>query len=217
MDTKQARINMLKQQLRTSYVLDQKILDLVAKTPREDFVPPAYKEFAFADMNIPLGHGQVMFSPQEEALVLQALNIHSQDVILEIGTGSGYMTALLARLGRLVYSLDIFPEFCATAQLNLAKHKVENVNVINADGALGWSEQMPYDVIVITGALEFLPHNFREFLRPGGRIFVIIGQAPAMEAVLLTYTQQGEWKQEKLFETVVPSLINAKEISPFVF
>ena len=150
-----------------------------------------------------------MFMPMEEARLLEALKIQPSDSILEIGTGSGYMTALLAKLGKFVYSIDIFPDFCVEAQSKLTAHGISNVKIINADATQGWDQQVPYDVIVISGALEVLPENFRKSLKPGGRIFAIVGTSPAMEATVLTFHQKGDWLEDILFETVVPPLLNA--------
>lgn len=217
MDIEQARRNMITQQVRTWGVLDQAVLDVMANTPREMFVPAIYQNLAFADAIVPLGHGQIMFMPMEEARLLQALAIQPTDKILEIGTGSGYLTALLAKLAKYVYSVDIFPDFCAEAQLKLSSQNISNVKIINSDAALGWDEETPYDVIVISGALPFLPDQFRKNLKPGGRIFAILGHTPAMEATILTYTQGGDWQEDMLFETVVPPLLNAPELLPFKF
>lgn len=217
MNIEQARINMIKQQLRTSYVLDEQILNAIIKIPREEFVPRNYKKLAFADMNIPLGHDQVMFTPMEEALILQALKLKPDEIVLEIGTGSGYMTALLAHFSRIVYSVEIFPDFCADAQRKLAQHQINNVAITEGDAAAGWEEQMPYDVIVISGSLPFLPDSFKNSIRVGGRIFVILGKKPAMEATVFTYTQSGQWQEQKLFETVIPPLVNALQPPDFVF
>ncbi len=217
MDIEQARRNMLTQQVRTWGVLNQPVLDVMANTPREVFVPAIYRNLAFADAYIPLGHDQVMFMPMEEARLLQALKIQSSDIVLEIGTGSGYLTALLAKLGKYVYSIDVFPDFCANAQLKLATQNIHNVKIINGDAAMGWGQHMPYDVVVISGSLQFLPESFRKCLKPEGRIFAILGDAPAMEATLLTSTKHGDWLEDILFETVVPPLLYAPELSPFKF
>lgn len=217
MNIELARDNMIKQQIRTWDVLDETVLNIIAHTPRENFVPSPYKNLAFADMVIPLGHGQAMFSPKEEARLLQALAIQSHEVVLEIGTGSGYLTALLAKLAKYVYSLDIFADFCANAQFNLAKHHIQNVKIINADGANGWSEHGAYDVIVLTGSMLFLPEIFHQSLKPRGRLFAILGKAPAMEATLFSFSGQHEWKEEKLFETMSPRLLNVIKPSTFVF
>ncbi len=217
MDIEQARRNMITQQVRTWGVVNQDVLEVMANTPREAFVPHNYKKLAFVDACIPLGHGQVMFMPMEEARILQALDVQASDSVLEIGTGSGYLTALLAKLGKYIYSIDIFPDFCSSAKSNLDSQNIRNIEIINRDGALGWEEQSPYDIIVISGSLTFLPENFRKSLKPGGRIFAILGNSPAMEATLLTYTNKGDWLEDLLFETVVPPLLNAPELSHFRF
>lgn len=217
MDTEQARTNMMTQQLQAWGVLDSHVLDVIAQVPREQFVPPAYQALAFADMSIPLAHHQAMLTPGEEARILQALNIQSTDSILEIGTGSGYITALLARLGRHVDSVDIFSDFSKEAQLKLAAQNINNVTLMTGDAASGWEEQVSYDVIVITGSLPYLPNGFRDSLKIHGRLFAILGSAPAMEATLITRQYANDWQIEKLFETVVTPLINAKQLSEFTF
>jgi protein-L-isoaspartate(D-aspartate) O-methyltransferase len=214
--SKEQLTNMIYNQIRPWEVTDQVVLKQMMVVPRELFVPETYHDLAFADMAIPLGHGQVMLTPKEVGRILQDLNIQTDETILEIGTGSGYMTALLAGLGQRIDSIDIFSDFSVAAQLKLAKLKINNVNLITADAAHGWDKQS-YDVIVITGSLPSLPNQFRLSLNPGGRLFAIIGQTPAMEAVLLTYTLRGQWHEQKLFETVVPPLLNVKEPSQFVF
>jgi len=217
MNIEQARTNMIKQQLRAWDVLDDHLLEVFRTTPREAFVPPAYKGVAFADMNIPLEHDQIMLIPGEEARLLQAVQIQPTDTVLEIGTGSGYMTALLARLAKLVYSIDIFPDFTAAAQVKLATHNINNVKLLTADASKGWEQQGPYDVIIITGSLPFLPESFRNSLKPNGRLVAILGNAPAMEATLITRNDRAQWSKQKLFETVVPVLINAEPSATFVF
>lgn len=217
MNIEEARINMITQQLRTWDVLDETVLNAVRTTPREEFVPAAYKNLAFADMNIPLAHGQTMLTPREEARLLQTLALQGTEVVLEVGTGSGYMTALLARLAKIVYSIDIFPDFTQQAQVKLATQNINNVTLLSADAARGWEQQGPYDAIIITGALPFLPESFRNSLKPGGRLVAILGQAPAMEATLIKRGERSGWTEEKLFETVVPTLINATQPSPFTF
>jgi len=217
MNIEEARVNMITQQLRTCGVLNQSILDVIANTPREYFVPDQYRDLAFADMNIPLGHDQVMSTPDEEAQMIQALEIKSSDKILEIGTGSGYITALLAKLGQQVYSLDIFRDFTTQAQRKLNDLNLDNATLVTDNAARGWSKHAPYDVIVITGSLPYLPQSFRSDLNLGGRLFAVIGQTPIMEATLLIRDQQDQWFERKLFETVVPPLLHAPQLSAFTF
>lgn len=217
MNIEQARINMLGQQLRTWDVLDQHVLDIMGSTPREDFVPPIYRNEAYADMAIPLDHSQIMFTPKEEARLLQALAIKPTESVLEIGTGSGYMTALLARLARQVYSVDIFADFTEQARQKLRALTLSNIELWTGDAAHGWVQKAPYDVIIITGSMYALPASFRNCLKPGGRLVVILGEAPAMEAMLIARDKNNQWSEASLFETVVPALINAVEPPAFVF
>jgi len=212
-----ARFNMVQQQIRTWDVLDPRVLDLVGKMPREDFVPPAYRKLAFVDMNIPLGQEQVMMAPKVEARLLQELEISPQDKILEVGTGSGYMTALLASFGAHVYSVEIIPEFSTQAAAKLAAHQIGNVTLEVGDAARGWGRHGPYDVIAITGSLPILPDSFRNSLKVGGRLFAIVGQSPVMEAKLIRRVSQTSWSEASLFETSLPPLRNALEPSKFVF
>lgn len=217
MNFEQARLNMLTQQIRSWDVLNERLLHVIKMTPREIFVPKSYEDLAFADMNIPLMHDQVMLRPAEEARLIQALDIQETDTILEIGTGSGYTTALLAQLGKHVYSVDIFADFTEQAKSKLTNFGINNISFVTADGSRGWEPEAPYDAIIITGSLPFLPDTFRNSLKPGGRLVAILGQAPAMEATLITYHGDNKWDQQKLFETVVPTLINAPTISAFRF
>lgn len=217
MNTNQARTNMLTQQIRACDVLDQAVLDVIAAIPREDFVPAQYREVAFADMQIPLAHGQKMLTPKEEAGLLQAAAIKKTDIVLEIGTGTGFMTALLARMAKQVYSVDIFADFTAQAQHKLDALSIKNATLVTADAARGWQQQAPYDVIFITGSLPFLPDDFRTSLKPGGRMIAILGKAPAMEAVLITRDLKNNWSEKKLFETVVQPLLHALQPSQFTF
>ncbi len=216
MDIEQARFNMIEQQIRTWDVLDQNVLDLIARMPREDFVPLPYRKLAFADVEIPLGNGQFMMQPKLEARIIQTLNIRPIDIILEIGTGSAYLTALLASLGGHVHSVDIFAEFTASAQRKLAAHNIGNVTLETGDAALGWDKHKPYDVIVITGSLPIFSEKFQQSLNLGGRLFMVSGLAPAMEALLITRTSESRWVRETLFATCVPSLINAPQPPSFV-
>ena len=212
-----ARFNMVQQQIRTWDVLDPRVLDLVGKMPREDFVLPAYRKLAFVDMNIPLGHGQVMMAPKVEARLLQELEISPEDKILEVGTGSGYMTALLAAFGAQVHSVEIIPEFSTQAAAKLAAHQISNITLEVGDAARGWGRHGPYDVIAITGSLPILPDSFRNSLKVGGRLIAIVGQSPVMEAKLIRRVSQASWSETSLFETSLPPLRNALEPSKFVF
>ncbi|MEJ2361072.1 MAG: protein-L-isoaspartate O-methyltransferase [Gammaproteobacteria bacterium] len=212
----EARENMVLQQIRTWDVLDQRVLDLLEVMPREDFVPDPYRKLAYADMRIPLGHGEVMMPPVVEARMLQALDIQSHDTVLEIGTGSGFVTALLARLARHVHSVEIHPRFTETAGEILASHGIINVTLHNGDAARGWTECGQVDVLAITGSLPILPEVFQLSLNPGGRLFAIVGDAPAMEAVLITRLDNGEFRRESLFETDLPALRNAYQPNRFV-
>ncbi len=212
-----ARHNMVEQQIRPWEVLDQRVLDLVSCAPREDYVPEPYRRLAFADMNIPLGHGQVMMTPKLEARLLQELEIKPEDKILEIGTGSGYVTSLLATFGRHVYSVEIIPEFKTEAERKLSAHGIRNVTLEVGDGANGWDRHQPYDVILITGSLPELPDGFRRSLAPGGRMIAIVGESPVMEATLMRRLDSDNWSETSLFETDLPPLINAKRPEVFVF
>lgn len=217
MNVEQARFNMVEQQIRPWEVLDPRILDLIGSMPREEFVPAQYRDLAFADIMMPLGHGQVMLEPKVEARLLQALAIEPSDAVLEIGTGSGYFAALLAKLGKHVYSVDIFPDFAENAQCALVRHGISNVTLETGDAVAGWNRHAPYDVIAITGSLPVLPEVFLHSLKPGGRLVAIVGEAPVMEAVLVTRAGEGaQWARESLFETGVPPLLNATR-PQFVF
>jgi protein-L-isoaspartate(D-aspartate) O-methyltransferase len=212
----QARLNMIENQVRAWEVLDQRVLDVMIRVPREEFVPPRYHDLAFADTEVPLGHGQAMMAPKVEGRLLQALDVQPSDIILEVGTGSGYLTALLANLGHHVYSVEIFPDFSTQAGKRLAAHGLHNVTLEKGDAAHGWPARAPYDVIAVAGSLYSLPDSFRRNLKVGGRLFVVLGEAPAMEAVLITREKDG-WARESLFETVLAPLVNAPQPPRFVF
>lgn len=217
MDFVEARQKMLDQQIRPWEVIDQRVLDAVARTPREHYAPEAYRKLAYADMCLPLGRGQVMMPPKLEARLLQALDIDPKDKILEIGTGSGYVTALLALLGGHVYSVEIVPEFQARAAEKLAEAGIQNVTLEIGDAARGWSRHAPYDAIFVGGSLPLFPEELRAQLAPGGRMVVIVGQSPAMEARRIMRLDDDNWSETSLFETDLPPLINAPEPSRFVF
>ncbi len=218
MNIEKARFNMVEQQVRPWDVLDGRVLDLMASLPREQFVPAEYAGLAFADVRIPLGHGQEMLPPREEGRILQALDVQPGDTALEIGTGSGYLTALLASSARHVYSVDITPEFVTSAQSKLNNLGLGNkVTLEVGDASAGWDHYGPYDVIAITGSLVKVPDSLRRSLKIGGRMFCIEGDLPAMTAKLITRTGDQSWTETCLFETVVPRLINAPQSPQFQF
>jgi len=215
--TETARFNMIEQQIRPAEVLDTHVLDTIAAIPREDFVPDAYRELAFSDVNVNLPHSQQMMKPIMEGRLLQALNIQPDDTILEIGTGSGYFTALLAKLGGQVYSVDIENDFITSAQQRLDTLGIRNVTLTQGDAARGWAQGGPFDVIVITGSLPILPESFQRTLTVGGRMVAIVGQSPVMQVLLITRVSEDEWASECLFETDFPALSNAEQPPAFHF
>lgn len=216
-DVEQARFNMIEQQIRPWDVLDPRVLELLADTPREDFVPAEYRELAFADLGIPLGHGQVMMAPRVEARMLQALDVQSSDFVLEVGTGSGYVTACLARLGGRVLSVEIVPELKYAAQEKLAAHGIGNATLRVGDAARGWEPERRYDVIAVTGSLPVYVDAFQKSLAIGGRLFAVVGKPPVMEALLVRRTAPDGWVREALFETDLPPLVNAPRPPRFEF
>lgn len=217
MNLEQARHNMIEQQIRPWEVMDDQVLDLIRRTPREDFVPPQYRNLAFTDMMVPLGHGQAMMPPRLEARMLQALAVQPDESVLEIGTGSGYVTALLAQLARHVYSVEIVPELKQAAEQRLAARGLTNVTLDEGDAAAGWPRRGSYDAIAVTGSLPMLVPELAQELNVGGRLFVVVGEAPAMTALLITRLGKDEWAQEDLFETVLPPLQNAAQPQRFMF
>ena len=217
MNIEQARFNMIEQQIRPWDVLDPKVLTLLAKVKREDFVPAAYRDLAFADLEIPLGEGQVMLPPRVEARLLQELGIRETDRVLEIGTGSGYMAALRAASAEHVTTLEIRPSLAAIARENLQRSGVDNVTVEVANGLAGWPQRAPFDAILVSGAVPEVPAALLKQLRVGGRLAVIVGDAPVMEAQLITCTAEGVFNTINVFETVMPSLDGASPSAGFSF
>ncbi len=213
----QARFNMIEQQIRPAEVLDYRVLDTIAATPREDFVPEVYRELAFSDINIPISNDEIMMKPIMEARLLQALDVQPDDKILEIGTGSGYFTALLAKLGQSVDSVEIDPNLLQQAQTRLEAHGISNITLIEGDGARGWGQGGDYDVIAITGSLPILPERLKQKLTVNGRLIAIIGTAPVMEATLITRLSDDQWTIDTLYETELPALKNAEQPQGFVF
>lgn len=217
MDVERARMNMIESQIRTWEVLDQTVLDLLWEIKREEFVPPQYRALAFADMEIPLGHGEVMLAPRLEARMLQELALTKADKALEVGTGSGYVTALLSRLAGQVVSVERIEEFSHAAARKLAGHGIDNVTLEIGDAANGWPRHAPYDAILLTGSVPVLPEAFKEELAPGGRLLAVIGEEPVMTATLITRVSDKAYESVGLFETCIPPLRNVKQPERFVF
>ena len=213
----QARDNMVKQQIRTWEVLDPKVLDLIARIPREDFVPGNYRELAFADTEIAIGHGQRMMTPKLEARILQALDIQPIDNILEIGTGSGYLTACLADMGGRVTSLDIHADFTARAGELMKGHGIDNVKLITGNGLEAPQEGGPFNVILVAGSVPRISEKLKRQLTLGGRLFAVAGDSPAMEAMLITRVGDYQWREEAIFETDLARLEIPDAVAPFAF
>ena len=217
MNIEQARFNMIEQQIRPWEVLDPQVLDLLFVVKREDFVPVAYRNLAFADMEIPIGQGQVMLAPRVEARFLQELGIKKTDKVLEIGTGSGYMAALLAARAEHVVTVECRAELAEFARENLNKAGVSNVTIENGCGAQGWAARGPYDAIVVSASLPVVPEVLLKQLRVGGRLAIVVGEAPVMEAQLITCTGEGLYQTVNLFETVIPALDGVSAKPSFAF
>jgi len=215
MNFETARIQMLTQQIRTWEVLDDRVLNVLHDTAREQFVPDGYQELAFADIAIPLGHAQSMMTPMVEGRLLQSLQIEPADEVLEIGTGSGYLTACLAKLALNVTSVDIFAEFVMSAGEKLARARIHNVDLETAD-ANALSSPGQFDVIAVTASTPKLSEFFIDRLRPDGRLFIVVGHEPVMEARLIRKTAGGDWTQQSLFETVLAPLVNVDTSQAFV-
>jgi protein-L-isoaspartate(D-aspartate) O-methyltransferase len=226
MDIERARFNMVEQQIRPWDVLDQSVLDLLLSVRREEFVPPAYRQLAFTDMEVPLrltdgehryDSGEVMFAPKVEARFLQELALKPHDHALEIGTGSGFMAALLAHKTQHVESVEIDPVLLAFAEANLDRAGVRNVRVQRGDGAQGWPARAPYDVIMVSGGLPMLPERLLAQLKIGGRLAAIVGEPPVMSAQIVTRVSDGGYDTLTLFETFARPLRNAQRPSRFRF
>jgi protein-L-isoaspartate(D-aspartate) O-methyltransferase len=221
MNLEQARTNMVEQQIRTWEVLDQDILDLLYVVPREEFVPQKHRELAFSDMEIPIEEGvkagERMWQPKMEARVLQELDVRKTDRVLEVGTGSGYFTALLSHRAAQVITVEIKPALAAFGRANLERHGTDNVTLEVGDAARGWPAHAPYDAIVLTGSTPLLPPSLLEQLAPGGRLFAVVGEAPAMSARLVLSFEAGALRSSTLFETVIAPLVNAERPSRFRF
>lgn len=223
MNFEKARFNMVEQQVRPWEVFDQRVLDVLHAVPREDFVPEQYRQQAYADLQIPLAHQQVMLAPVVEARILQAMQIQPEDTVLEIGTGSGYLATCLASLSKRVISVDIFPEFTDAAHKKLSGLSINgnvidsNVEFVQADVMSGWQPAEAVDAVIISGALPELPDTMRHWLKPAGRLFAVIGNSPSRQAQLITRESESDWLTENLFETDMPELLNTERKQPFEF
>jgi protein-L-isoaspartate(D-aspartate) O-methyltransferase len=217
MNFERARRNMVVQQVRPWEVLDDNVLELLESIHREDFVPVRYRKLAFADLNIPLDNDQVMMKPVVEGRMLQAVDIRPDETVLEIGTGSGFITACLARLARDVVSVEIFEELHESAARKLKEMEVHNINLSCGDAMRDWQPEQAHDVVIVTGSVPAVPEHFRGWVNPGGRLFAVTGRAPAMDARLYTRLGAADWREESLFETDLPRLVNAEEPPEFEF
>ena len=217
MNVEQARFNMIEQQIRPWEVLDASVLSLLAVVRREEFVPPAYRAMAFTDMELPIGEGQFMLSPKVEARLLQELSVHKHERVLEIGTGTGHVAALLAHKAREVITLETRSALALQAKINLQRAAVVNVEVREADGARGLPDDGPFDVIMLSGSVAAVPQVLLDQLKVGGRLVAVVGQEPVMRAVLVTRASTDGWRHVELFDTVAPRLDGFGEPSQFQF
>jgi protein-L-isoaspartate(D-aspartate) O-methyltransferase len=215
MNYETAREQMLSQQIRTWDVLDQRVLDALRETPRETFVPESDRDLAFADTEVPLPHGQCMMSPKVEARLLQELAIDPTDVALEIGTGSGYLTACLSRLAASIVSLEIFPDLSEAAGAKLRQAGIANVELRDEDATEATFDRK-FDVIAVTASLPVLTERFVQLLKPEGRLFIVIGRPPVMEATLVRQHGDGSFTEKSLFEMLLTPMINGDQPEPFV-
>jgi len=211
-----ARTQMVNQQVRAWDVLDPAVLAVLTQVPREQFVPPRFRNLAFADTEVPLGYGQLMLTPQVEGRLLQALSVRGNDRVLEVGTGGGFLTACLARLSRQVTSLEILPELADVARRNLRGVSTWNAEVHIGD-VFSYRPDAPYDVIAVTGSLPKPDERFQHWLADGGRLFLVTGEGPLMQARLLTRQGPEQWAETTLFETSLPALLHAPPLSKFRF
>ena len=219
MNHERARDNMIEQQIRPWNVFDQTVLDTIAAVPRDVFVAPQYANFAYCDTAISLGHGQFMLTPNVEGRLLQTLALRGGESVLHIGTGSGYLTACLAKLARHAHSVDSVPDFTQVAVQRLAGLSIDNVTLETGDACNGWAQEKRFDAIIISGALPLIPNTYRTQLTIGGRLFAIVGEhgQPIMEAQLVTREGRDRWCTESLFETCTSYLVNSVWPSKFTF
>jgi protein-L-isoaspartate(D-aspartate) O-methyltransferase len=217
MSIQTARTNMIKQQLRTGDVLNEYILDLYDTVPRHEFVPETFKSIAYSDLQIHLPHGQRMLTPLEEGRILQALDLKGDETVLEIGTGTGFFTALLSKMCKKVISIEYYAEFTKKAAERLQHYHCDNVELITGDACRGWLEKAPYDVVIFTGAIRQLTETHRLQVLPGGKLFAIEGESPIMRANLYQLNHDETWQETLLFETDIPQLIDPLKPKEFKF
>lgn len=217
MSSQSTRINMIKQQLRTGDVLDENILSLYSEIPRDAFVPEQFSHFAYSDMQIELSNQQRTMTPLEEGKLLQSLSLSGNETVLEVGTGTGFLTALLSRLCKQVISIDYFADFTTSARPKLIEYQCNNVELLTGDACSGWVDKAPYDVMIFTGTLESLNETHRLQLLPGGKLFAIVGKDPVMQAQLHSLDHNGSWQMDVIFETNLPPLIDKLKPNDFVF
>ncbi|MDH5393691.1 MAG: protein-L-isoaspartate O-methyltransferase [Gammaproteobacteria bacterium] len=217
MNFEEARFNMVEQQVRPWNVLDPAALAVMSEVPRENFVAPAYRSLAYSDYGVPIGHHQEMLKPILVGRLLQALHIQSNEIVLEVGTGTGYLTACLAKLASYVYSVDVHADFLPQAQKNLTSLQIDNVSLQTGDASNGWAERPLYDVIVITASMPQVPECYKTSLEIGGRLFVVTGSSPVMHAKLITRVAENVWSEENIFETDLAPLENTELKPGFTF
>jgi len=217
MNIEQARFNMIEQQIRPWEVLDPTVLELLFEVKRENFVPPEHASLAFADLEVPLGHAEAMMHPKVEARILQELALQPHENVYEVGTGSGYLTALLARRSRHVTSAEIYPDLQERAARNLRSAGISNVTLLEGDSAAAPLAESAFDVIVLTGSTPLLPQAFLDRLAVGARLFAVVGDLPVMKAVLVRQPVAGSYQHVELFETVLKPLVNAPQPTRFRF
>lgn len=216
--TEQSRFNMIEQQIRPWEVLDAKVLDLLMQIPREEFVPAQYCGLAFADIEVPVGHGETMLAPKMQGRILQALEIKPTDTVLEIGTGTGFLTALMAKQAKHVTSVELHADLSQQAAQSLARLGISNVTLEVGDAANGWQPgKALFDVIVFTGSLPVSPKSVQDQLNVGGRLFAVVGEAPVMEATMIRRVTTTSFRRDVIFETCIPVLQNAPQPERFAF
>ncbi|HET9034285.1 MAG TPA: protein-L-isoaspartate O-methyltransferase [Dokdonella sp.] len=215
MNLEVARSNMVENQIRTWEVLDPRVLDVLSRLHREDFVPPRYRDMAFVDVQLPLGHGEVMLKPVVEGRILQAIMIENGQRVLEIGTGSGFLAACMAELGGDVTSIEQHADLASNARANLDQAGLSRVRIEVAEALMEYQPSSTFDCVVLTGAVFALPERVKSWVKPGGCLFAICGESPAMQALLHTRVDDNHWQTESLFETDIPYLTHASPPAHF--